>query len=229
MGTYINFLRLIYKLYAKEGDKMADDIEKTLLNKAKQGNIIAFEKLIISHEKTVYNIAYRMFNNEEDAKDIAQEVFIKIYKNLNKFDGNCKISTWIHRITVNTCIDELRKRKGKETSSIDSLIDLDDGEVQKQYTDNSFNPEQSLINKEDIEDLKNAINLLSENHKALIVLRDIQGLSYNEISEITQISLGTIKSRISRARIQLKNIIMNNKELSKNKKRLKNINDEGGY
>lgn len=208
---------------------MADDIEKTLLNKAKQGNIIAFEKLIISHEKTVYNIAYRMFNNEEDAKDIAQEVFIKIYKNLNKFDGNCKISTWIHRITVNTCIDELRKRKGKETSSIDSLIDLDDGEVQKQYTDNSFNPEQSLINKEDIEDLKNAINLLSENHKALIVLRDIQGLSYNEISEITQISLGTIKSRISRARIQLKNIIMNNKELSKNKKRLKNINDEGGY
>lgn len=208
---------------------MADDIEKTLLNKAKQGNIIAFEKLIISHEKTVYNIAYRMFNNEEDAKDIAQEVFIKIYKNLNKFDGNCKISTWIHRITVNTCIDELRKRKGKETSSIDSLIDLDDGEVQKQYTDNSFNPEQSLINKEDIEDLKNAINLLSENHKTLIVLRDIQGLSYNEISEITQISLGTIKSRISRARIQLKNIIMNNKELSKNKKRLKNINDEGGY
>lgn len=208
---------------------MADDIEKTLLNKAKQGNIIAFEKLIISHEKTVYNIAYRMFNNEEDAKDIAQEVFIKIYKNLNKFDGNCKISTWIHRITVNTCIDELRKRKGKETSSIDSLIDLDDGEVQKQYTDNSFNPEQSLINKEDIEDLKNAINLLSENHKALIVLRDIQGLSYNEIAEITQISLGTIKSRISRARIQLKNIIMNNKELSKNKKRLKNINDEGGY
>lgn len=208
---------------------MADDIEKTLLNKAKQGNIIAFEKLIISHEKTVYNIAYRMFNNEEDTKDIAQEVFIKIYKNLNKFDGNCKISTWIHRITVNTCIDELRKRKGKETSSIDSLIDLDDGEVQKQYTDNSFNPEQSLINKEDIEDLKNAINLLSENHKALIVLRDIQGLSYNEISEITQISLGTIKSRISRARIQLKNIIMNNKELSKNKKRLKNINDEGGY
>lgn len=208
---------------------MADDIEKTLLNKAKQGNIIAFEKLIISHEKTVYNIAYRMFNNEEDAKDIAQEVFIKIYKNLNKFDGNCKISTWIHRITVNTCIDELRKRKGKETSSIDSLIDLDDGEVQKQYTDNSFNPEQSLINKEDIEDLKNAINLLSENHKTLIVLRDIQGLSYNEIAEITQISLGTIKSRISRARIQLKNIIMNNKELSKNKKRLKNINDEGGY
>lgn len=208
---------------------MADDIEKTLLNKAKQGNIIAFEKLIISHEKTVYNIAYRMFNNEEDAKDIAQEVFIKIYKNLNKFDGNCKISTWIHRITVNTCIDELRKRKGKETSSIDSLIDLDDSEVQKQYTDNSFNPEQSLINKEDIEDLKNAINLLSENHKTLIVLRDIQGLSYNEISEITQISLGTIKSRISRARIQLKNIIMNNKELSKNKKRLKNINDEGGY
>lgn len=205
---------------------MADDLEKILIDKAKQGNITAFEKLIISHEKTVYNVAYRMFNNEEDAKDISQEVFIKFYKSLNKFDGTSKISTWIHRITVNTCIDELRKRKGKEASSIDDVISMDEGDLKKQYQNNSKTPEEKLISKEDTETLKEAINLLSENHKTLIVLRDIQGLSYLEIAEITGNSLGTIKSRLARARVQLKNIILNNKELSKAKSRLKNIDSE---
>lgn len=205
---------------------MAGDLEKILIDKAKQGNITAFEKLIISHEKTVYNIAYRMFNNEEDAKDISQEVFIKFYKSLSKFDGTSKISTWIHRITVNTCIDELRKRKGKETSSIDDVINMDEGDLKKQYQNNSKTPEEKLISKEDTEALKEAINLLSENHKTLIILRDIQGLSYLEIADITGSSLGTIKSRLARARVQLKNIILNNKELSKAKSRLKNIDSE---
>ncbi len=205
---------------------MAEDLEKILIKKAKNGNITAFEKLIISHERNVYNIAYRMFNNEEDAKDMAQEVFIKVYKNISKFDENSKFSTWVHRITVNTCIDEIRKRKGKETSSIDEIIELDDNSVKKQYINNTPTPEETLISKENIESLKQSINNLSETHKTLIVLRDIQGLSYSDIADITDSSLGTVKSRLARARTQLKNIIMNNKELSNTQKRLNDINDE---
>lgn len=208
---------------------MADDLEKILIKKAKRGDITSFERLIITHERNIYNIAYRMFNNEEDAKDIVQEVFMKVYKNLNKFDENSKFSTWIHRITVNTCIDELRKRKGKETNSIDELMDTDEGNIKKQYTDTAFTPEQILIAKEDINNLKQFISLLSENHKTLIILRDIQGLSYSEIAEITDSSLGTVKSRLARARIQLRNILMHSKELSEDTKRLKSINDERGY
>lgn len=205
---------------------MGNDLEKILVKKAKQGNIEAFEKLIISHEQNIYNVAYRMFNNEEDAKDMTQEVFIKIYKNITKFDENSKFSTWTHRVTVNTCIDEIRKRKGKETNSIDELINMEEGDIKKQYADNSLTPEETLIKNEDIDILKQAISLLSESHKSLIILRDIQGLSYCEIAEITDISLGTVKSRLARARIQLKNIILENKELSKTKNRLKNMNDE---
>lgn len=205
---------------------MADDLENILINKAKQGNITAFEKLITSYEKVVYNISYRMFNNEEDAKDISQEVFIKFYKNLDKFDGTSKVSTWLYRITVNTCIDEMRKRKGKETSSIDEVISMDEGDLKKQYQNDSKTPEEKLISKEDIDDLKKAIDSLSQNHKTLIVLRDIQGLSYSEISEITDCSLGTVKSRLARARVQLKNIILKQKELSKDKNRLKDIKGE---
>ncbi len=205
---------------------MADDLENILINKAKQGNITAFEKLITSYEKVVYNISYRMFNNEEDAKDISQEVFIKFYKNLDKFDGTSKVSTWLYRITVNTCIDEMRKRKGKETSSIDEVISMDEGDLKKQYQNDSKTPEEKLISKENIDDLKKAIDSLSQNHKTLIVLRDIQGLSYSEIAEITDCSLGTVKSRLARARVQLKNIILKQKELSKDKNRLKDIKGE---
>jgi RNA polymerase sigma-70 factor (ECF subfamily) len=200
---------------------MGDELEEILIKKAKQGNIAAFEKLIISHERRIYNIAYRMFNNEEDAKDITQEVFLKVYKNIDKFDENSKISTWIHRICVNTCIDEIRKRKGKETFSMDESIISDETSTQKQYINDALTPEEVLITKEEIKDIKKAIASLPEKHKTIIILRDIQNLSYSEIADITESSLGTVKSRLARARLQLKNIIMSDKELSKPESRLK--------
>ena len=196
-------------------------VEKIIIKEAKQGNQEAFEKLITAYERIVYNIAYRMFNNEEDAKDMAQEVFIKVYRNLDKFDEEAKFSTWLHRITVNTCIDEIRKRKGKETSSINELMELDDGEVGKQYASDEATPEEKVVSKEKIKDLESAIESLCEKHKTLIILRDIQGLSYEEITRITGSNLGTVKSRISRARLNLRNIIMKNEELYSEFKRLK--------
>lgn len=199
---------------------MADELEKILIRKAKQGNMTAFEKLILQHEKTVYNIAYRMFHNEEDAKDMSQEVFIKVFRWIEKFDENAAFSTWLYRIAVNTCIDEIRKRKGKETYSMEENYETDDGEMKKQYVYDGPTPEESYLQKEMAEDVQGAINQLSPDHKTLVILRDVQGFSYAEIAEIVDCSLGTVKSRISRARLQLKNIMMQNRELLRERHRL---------
>lgn len=187
---------------------MEKNDEKRLVNKAKKGNIAAFEELIITHETRIYNIAYRMFNNEEDAKDLSQEIFIKVFENIRKFKGNSSFSTWLYRIATNLCIDELRRRKGKETYSIDEEIETDEGNMKREYSDTNPNPEEIAMKKEEKHHIDNAINNLSEDHKAAIILRDLQGFEYNEISKILGCSLGTVKSRISRARIQLRELLI---------------------
>ncbi|NMA82776.1 MAG: sigma-70 family RNA polymerase sigma factor [Epulopiscium sp.] len=179
-----------------------------LLKKVKEGNQTAFEKLILQYEKQVYNIAYRMFYNEADAKDISQEVFLRIYQKIHTFEETSKFSTWLYRITINICIDELRKRKGKETYSIDETYKQEDGEMTKQYKLQEQGPEEVFLQKERIEALHKGIQKLPEDYKAVIILRDLQNFSYQEIADILSCSLGTVKSRISRGRIQLKNILL---------------------
>ncbi|NLM12933.1 MAG: sigma-70 family RNA polymerase sigma factor [Epulopiscium sp.] len=177
--------------------------EIRLVSSAKKGNIAAFEQLIKAHETKIYNIAYRMFHNEEDAKDISQEIFIKVFENIEKFKGNSSFSTWLYRIATNTCIDELRRRKGKETYSIDEEIETNEGSMKREYSDIKPGPEEVAINKEVRHQIQNAMNHLSEEHKTALILRDLQGFEYGEISKILDCSLGTVKSRISRARRQL--------------------------
>lgn len=184
----------------------------SLVNQAINGDMSAFEELIIDSEKIVYNIAFRMLADAEDAKDISQEVFIKVYKNLSKFDGKAAFSTWVYRIAVNTCIDEMRKRKGKQNVSIDEELKTNESSLKKQYIDKEPTPEESFMQKETEEEIMSAMEKLSIEHKAVITLRDLDGLSYSEIADITEVSMGTVKSRLARARLQLKNIIVGNKE-----------------
>ncbi len=188
---------------------MANDMEKTIIRKAVKGDRDAFEKLIIKYEKRVYNIAYQMFGNEHDAMDIGQEVFIKVYQSLHKFDNKSAFSTWLHRITVNTCIDAHRNRKkDQQVESIDETKKNDEGILTKQYMDKGPTPEEAAIKKENITFVREAIDELKEDHKVIIVLRDIKGYSYDEISDILDVSIGTVKSRIARARSQLKITIL---------------------
>lgn len=187
---------------------LPNSLESILLKKVKEGNQTAFEKLILQYEKQVYNIAYRMFYNEADAKDISQEVFLRIYQKIHTFEETSKFSTWLYRITINICIDELRKRKGKETYSIDETYKQEDGEMTKQYKLQEQGPEEVFLQKERIEALHKGIQKLPEDYKAVIILRDLQNFSYQEIADILSCSLGTVKSRISRGRIQLKNILL---------------------
>jgi RNA polymerase sigma-70 factor (ECF subfamily) len=188
------------------------DMEKPLIKKAQDGQMDAFEKLILKYEKRVYNVAFQMFHNEQDAYDIAQEVFIKVFQSIQSFNFSSKFSTWLHRITVNTCIDELRKRKSKPTESMDELLETDESFIKKQYADPDLTPEESVVLKENNSEIVLMLNELKEEHKAIIVLRDIKGYSYEEISEILDCSLGTVKSRLSRARLKLKEIYLNKME-----------------
>ena len=198
-----------------KGVEVVIDFEDSLIRKAQKGNVDAFEKLVLQYEKLVYNIAYSVMRNEQDAYDIAQEVFIKVFQSLSTFNFTAKFSTWIHRITVNASIDELRKRKNKKTEYIDEMVELGDSEVGKQFEDSSPTPEEQAIINEEYKDLLDSINELSEEHRMVITLRDIKGYTYDEIAEILECSLGTIKSRISRARSNLKNIYMNRREQNK--------------
>lgn len=187
--------------------------EKDLVERAKSGDIEAFEQLVISCQKKVFNIAYRMIGNYEDANELAQEVFLKAFRSIKKFKGDSLFSTWIYKVTANVCLDEIRKRKKKVVISLDQEIEFNDGEVKRQIPDNAPTPDMEAETNE----LKSAVNesiaQLPDDYKSMIVLRDIQGFSYDEISKIVNCPEGTVKSRINRARQALKKILQGKKEL----------------
>ena len=191
---------------------MTDQNEARLVKRAKQGDMHAFEELIIQHEKIVYNVALRMMNHSEDAKDISQEVFLKAYRNIGNFDERSQFSTWIYRITANTCIDEMRKRKGRQSFSLEEELESEEGSMQRQVADAGESPEESMLREEQKSEILQALESLSPEHKVAVILRDIKGLSYEEIAEILELTLGTVKSRISRGRNQLKQEILKLRE-----------------
>lgn len=187
-----------------------NELENALAEKTRNGDIQAFEDLITGYEKLVFNVAYRMLGNAEDAKDAAQDVFIKIYKNMTMIGTMKRITafkSWVYTVTNNTCIDYIRKRKGKDTVSIDALIETDDGAMVRQIPSDEPTPEAALSKAERAEQIQAGINRLKPKYKTMIVLRDIKGLSYEEIAEITNAPMGTVKSGLSRARLSLKSIL----------------------
>lgn len=184
-------------------------MEKELILRAKNNDVAAFEQLISEHQTIVYNIALKIMGNEHDASDAAQEAFIKIFKNIKTFKGDSKFSTWVYKIAHNVCIDQLRKIKNitsKTSVSIDETYENSENPILN-IVDSAPTPEEHLINKEKSEMLKMAIDSLHPISRTAIILRDVNGMSYEEIAKIQNCSLGTVKSRIFRARMQLKEII----------------------
>lgn len=185
------------------GENM-DAIEKLLIVKSKKGDIDAFEELIKSYEKKAYNIAYRIMNNEEDAEDMTQEALVKIYKSIKNFREESTFSTWLYRIVTNVCLDELRKRKKSETIPLEINTEGDKGTIRFEIGADKETPEDLYELAELRQMILNKINSLKDDYRTVIILRDMQGFSYEEISIILGCSLGTIKSRINRARKALK-------------------------
>jgi RNA polymerase sigma-70 factor (ECF subfamily) len=178
------------------------DNDELMIKRAQQGDSKAMEELLFACEKRVYNISYRFMGNEADAYDIAQESLIKIYKNITSFKGESSLSSWVYRLTVNTCMDALRKRKNAPVSleyTMDKGMPFEDTF--------SATPEENALSIEKSEDIQKAINILSESYKTVIIMRDVDGYTYEEISQMLDISVGTVKSRINRGRQKLKELL----------------------
>lgn len=205
----------IWGILRSEGGNAVSDLEKLLVKKSQSGDVESFELLIGSYDKRAYNIAYRVMGNEEDAKDMAQEALIKVFRSLKDFKGQSSFSTWLYRIVTNVCLDELRRKKNEKYVSMDSTIQTDSGELNMELCSDKETPEIVYERVEQRELIKNAIRELNEEYRSAIVLRDIQGFSYDEISSILDCSLGTVKSRINRARTMLRDKLKASMELSR--------------
>ena len=192
---------------------MMEDTEKLLISKIKKGDILAFEELMSSYEKRAYNIALRIMSNEEDAKDAAQEAFIKIFRSIKNFREESSFSTWLYRIVTNTCLDELRKRKRTESMPLEMTYENEKGVAYVEIGADRETPEDVFGRIERQQIVHSAIDSLSEDYKTVIVLRDIQGFGYAEIASILNCPIGTVKSRINRARNMLKDRLRKQLEL----------------
>ena len=189
------------------------DIDAALVKKAQNGNMDAFEELVKKYEGKVYSIAYRMLALSEDARDAAQEAFLKAFRSLKGFRGDARFSTWLYRITNNVCLDYLRKRDHRELS-LEYDVGGGDGEYQTMDIPADVDVESVVEAGEFSELIQKAIKSLPDQHRTMIVLRDVQELSYMEISTLLNLPEGTVKSRINRARRHLREIFKGFKELN---------------
>lgn len=182
--------------------------ERKLIDKASGGDASAFNRLMEMHEKRMYAVALRMCGNREDAQDCLQEAMLRVYRAIGGFKGQSSFSTWVYRITMNTCLDELRRKKNRQNTSLDNLLDQG-----WSPSDGENVPEKQALQSETRRCLHGAIQELPEDMRSAIVLRDIHGLSYDEIASALNINVGTIKSRISRGREKLREKLKKNTEL----------------
>ncbi len=186
---------------------MTPEQELHYVNRVLNGDVNAFEHLMHAHEKTVYNIALRSLGSREDAEDVTQEAFLKAYRSLGSFRGDCKFSVWLYRIVSNLCLDQLRARKRRPTQSL--TVENDDGEEdQLEIPDEHFSPEKLLDRKLTRQAVQRGLASLPDDSRQILLLREIRGMSYEEIGQTLGLEPGTVKSRIFRARKRLCTFLM---------------------
>lgn len=190
-----------------------DTTEKKLIELSVSGDIEAFETLIQSHQKKVYNIALRMTKNPEDAQELAQDAIVRAFTSIGKFRGDSSFSTWLYRITINVCTDFLRKKNKAVLISMEQGAASNDNQQGIQVEEEAPGPEELAEKKQLKKLVREAMDSLSDEHRQVLILRDIMDLSYKEIANTLNLNEGTIKSRINRARAGLKKIITQRAEL----------------
>lgn len=170
------------------------------------GGVYAFELIVTKYERLVYTVALRLLKNPEDAKDVTQETFIKVYKNLDKCKNEKMLKSWICVIANNTSIDSIRKQKKQSTISLDAQIETEAGQFIFEIPSDEKTPELKLIEDEGYGELKEAIDKLPLDYRNVLILRDIHSLSYLDVAEATNLNIGTVKSRLARARAMLRKL-----------------------
>jgi RNA polymerase sigma-70 factor (ECF subfamily) len=170
-------------------------------------------QLVLVYQKHVFNLAFRLSGNYDDAQDIAQEAFIRVFNSIGSFRGDANFSTWIYRIVTNVFLDERKKQRVRDHGSLDEYLELEDSSVTRQIEDPSPGPEAAIEQRERHEVVGEAVLQLPENQRVMIALYHFQGRSYEEIADIMNLPIGTVKSRLNRARLALKEKLTGAREL----------------
>ncbi len=185
--------------------------ERRLVRRLKRGDDQAFAAIVRLYQQRVFNLVFRMIGNREEAEDVAQDVFVTVFQSASGFRGDSKFSTWLYRVTVNHCKNRLKylgrrgRHRGRPLDEIaEHELARDTGGAQPTYHAHIPRPDDLAVGRQLERMVQREIARLEEDHRVLIVLRDIQGLSYQEIQDVTGLNIGTIKSRLHRARLALK-------------------------
>jgi RNA polymerase sigma-70 factor (ECF subfamily) len=179
--------------------------ELDLANQAKQGDHAALTELVSRYGRKIFRLARHITQNDQDAEDVLQDTFLKAYSRLDQFQGNSKFYTWLVRIAVNEALMRLRRRKGSHTVSLDEELETGDGSIPREIASEEDDPEQSYGREELRESLERAIDSLAEAYRAVFLLRDVEGFSTEDTAAMLGLSVSAVKSRLLRARLQLRN------------------------
>jgi RNA polymerase sigma-70 factor, ECF subfamily len=186
--------------------------EPALIAAAQRGSLPAFNQLILHYQSLAYNVAYRLLGDTDSAADATQDGFIKAFRKLDQYRGG-SFKAWMLRIITNTCYDTLRARKRRPTSSLEPEDEDSDAEHDGRLQDTAERPDAYVLRQELAGAIQQAIELLPPDQRTALVLADIEGLDYQEIAEVTNSALGTVKSRLSRARAKMRDVLLAQKEL----------------
>jgi RNA polymerase sigma-70 factor (ECF subfamily) len=201
----------------------AGTLDQTL-KAAQRGEVTAFNTLIQAYQRQVFNVCYRTLGNPEDAADATQDALLNAFRAVGSFNGPAAgLRSWLLRIAVNTCYDQLRRRQRKPSESLDSLHTSEDDQsptLAERLNDPRPGPEQQSLGAETARHIQQAIDMLPPDQRTTVVLCDVQGLSYDEVAQIMSVELGTVKSRLSRARAQLRVLLVQKGELPARSARL---------
>lgn len=192
------------------GKKPTVDEDYEIVSLCQKGDIDAFEGLVRKHQKRMLNVAYRMIGNYDDACEIVQDAFVSAYRGLKSFKGKAKFSTWLYTIVINLSKNRLRQLKtqlDREQLSINDPVPATDGQIQGELASNEPSALEQLERRDIQQEVQKSINALDTEFREVLVLRDIQGLSYDEISDLLNIPEGTVKSRLFRARDAVKDYL----------------------
>ena len=180
--------------------------EQELVHSAQKGETSAFGQLVEAHQSKIYSLCYRMTGNAEDAADLTQEVFLSAWRSLSRFQEQSSFGTWVYRMATNASIDFLRREKRRQVLSM--TMEEDSEERQAQVPDERYSPHRLLEQKEARQAVADALAALSPEHRQVLVLREMEWLSYQEIGQLLDLEEGTVKSRIARARLALRDFLI---------------------
>lgn len=191
-----------------------EGFESRLVARCQRGDPDAFDELVERYQSKVYNLAYRLLGDADEASDVGQEAFLRIYRGIQRFHGGSALTTWIYRIVHNLCLDEMKKKR-RRPHIIPEPADDDSGgdQLLDRLPDESEEPQSQILSDERDLAVRGAIATLKPHHRDVLVLYDLEGLSYNEIAEVLHTNVGTIKSRLNRARLALAQELAKNREL----------------